>query len=43
MNMLKGAVFTGVSAMRGLYCRSLLLLVWVMAVAIAVGVLPHHG
>jgi len=29
--------------MRGLYCRSLLLLVWLMAVAISVGVLPHHG
>lgn len=30
-------------AMRGLYLRSLLLLVWMMALAVAVGVLPHHG
>jgi len=29
--------------MRGLYWRSLLLLVWVMALAVAIGVLPHHS
>jgi hypothetical protein len=29
--------------MRGLYWRSVLLLVWVMALAVAIGVLPHHG
>lgn len=29
--------------MRGLYWRSLLLLVWLMAIAVAVGVLPHHA
>jgi hypothetical protein len=31
------------AVMRGLYWRSLLLLVWMMALAIAVGVLPHHA
>ena len=30
-------------SMRGLYWRSLLLLVWMMALAIAVGMLPHHA
>jgi hypothetical protein len=29
-------------AMRGLYYRSLLL-VWMMAIAVAIGVLPHHA
>jgi len=32
-----------VAHMRGLYWRSLLLLAWLMALAIAVGVLPHHA
>jgi hypothetical protein len=29
--------------MRGLYWRSLLLLLWMMAIVLAVGVLPHHA
>jgi hypothetical protein len=29
--------------MRGLYWRSLLLLLWMMAIILAVGVLPHHA
>ena len=29
--------------MRGLYWRSLLLALWMMAIALAVGVLPHHA
>jgi hypothetical protein len=29
--------------MRGLYWRSLLLLLWVTVIILAVGVLPHHA
>jgi hypothetical protein len=29
--------------MRGLYWRSLLLLLWMMAIILAVGVLPRHA
>ena len=29
--------------MRGLYWRCLLLLLWMMAIILAVGVLPHHA
>ena len=38
MNLMSGPL-----NMRGLYFRSLLLLVWLMAIAIAVGVLPHRA
>jgi len=31
------------AVMRGLYVRSVLLLLWLMALAVAVGVFPHHA
>jgi hypothetical protein len=32
-----------IAVMRGLYWRSGLLLLWAIAIALAVGALPHHA
>jgi hypothetical protein len=43
MNTLPIHMSMGMSNMRAVCCRLLLLFMWMIAIAIAVGVLPHHA